>query len=152
MKINNADNFVHIIAKLLKALGYSDVKETGGDSGIDITASMDGKSYCFRCLYDIEAISEKKMRVLADAYKSSRYDKAVFVTNSSFISGAKKLGEQEGILMWDRNTIDRMAIGISENIEDKVVEPKKHTGLIVTIVAVVVIAIVAVLVFFKLIN
>lgn len=152
MKINNADNFVHIIAKLLKCLDYTDVKETGGDSGIDITASKDGKTYCFRCLYDIEAISEKKMKVLSDAYKSSRFDVAVFVTNSSFISAAKKLGEQEGILMWDRNTIDRMSIGISESIEDKVDIPKSHTGLIVAIAVPVVVIIAIVLIYFKFIK
>ena len=147
MKINNADNFVHVIAKLLKCLDYADVKETGSDDGIDITAAKDGKTYCFRCLYDIEAISEKKMKVLSDVYKSSRYDVAVFVTNSSFISGAKKLGEKEGILMWDRNTIDRMAIGISDNIEDEVVEPKNYTGLIVGIIVGVVAIIAAFLVY-----
>ena len=152
MKINNADNFVHIIAKLLGCLDYVEVKETGGDNGIDITASKDGKTYCFRCLYDIEAISEKKMAVLRDAYKSSRYDYAVFVTNSSFISAAKKLGEKEGILMWDRNTIDRMAIGISENIEDKVVVPKKHTGLVIGIAVAAVVIVVAVLIYFNFIK
>ncbi len=152
MKINNSDNFVHVIAKLLRCLDYVEVKETGGDSGIDITASKDGKTYCFRCLYDIEAISEKKMAVLRDAYKSSRFDYAVFVTNSSFISGAKKLGEKEGILMWDRNTIDRMAIGISENIEDKVVEPKRYTGLVVTIAVAVVVVVAAIFIYFNFIK
>lgn len=149
MKINNSDNFVHIIARLLRCLDYVEVKETGGDNGIDITASKDGKTYCFRCLYDIEAISEKKMAVLRDAYKTSRYDYAVFVTNSSFISAAKKLGEKEGIIMWDRNTIDRMAIGISENIEDKVVEPKKHTGVVVAIAVAAVVIVAVIVVYFK---
>ena len=147
MKINNADNFVHVIAKMLKCLDYSDVKETGGDNGIDITAAKGGKTYCFRCLCDIEAISEKKMQVLRDAYKSSRYDVAVFVTNSSFISAAKKMGEKEGIVLWDRNTIDRMAIGISEKLEDEVVEPKRHTGLIVGLGVGVVVIIAAILVY-----
>lgn len=148
MKINNSDNFVNMIAKLLKLLDYNDVKETGSNDGIDITASKDGKTYCFRCLYDIEAISEKKMQVLGDAYKSSRYDVAVFVTNSSFVSSAKKMGEQAGILMWDRNTIDRMSISVSENIEDKVAPPKRSTGLMIGLAAVGVAVIVAAVVFF----
>lgn len=148
MKINNSDNFVNMIAKLLKLLDYNDVKETGSNDGIDITASKDGKTYCFRCLYDIEAISEKKMQVLRDAYKSSRYDVAVFVTNSSFVSSAKKMGEQAGILMWDRNTIDRMSISVSENIEDKVAPPKRSTGLMIGLAAVGVAVIVAAVVYF----
>ena len=152
MKINNADNFVKIIARLLRALDYSEVKEHTGDNGIDITAFKDGKNYCFRCLYDIEAINDKKMKVLCDAYRAGRYDKAVFVTNSSFVSSAKKLGEQAGIDMWDRNTIDRMAIGISENLEDKVVPQKSYKGLIVGIVVGVSVVLVALLVYFFLIK
>lgn len=148
MKINNADNFISVIAKLLRCLEYNDVKETGGDNGIDITASKDGKTYCFRCMYDIDAISEKKMKVLCDAYKASRYDVAVFVTNSSFISGAKKLGEENGVLLWDRNTVDRMAIGISESIEDKVVEKKSNRGAVIGIAVGIAVLIVALIVYF----
>lgn len=151
MKINNAANFTQIIVKLLKCLGYTDVKEVSED-GIDITASKDNEKYCFKCQYDIDAIGEKKMQSLCDAFKKGKYDKAVFVTNSSFISSAKKLGEKEGVLLWDRNTVDRMAIGISESLEDEIAEPKRYTGMIVGIGAAVFLVVAAALVYFFVIR
>ena len=151
MKINNAANFTQIVVKLLKCLGYTDVKEVSED-GIDITASKDNEKYCFKCQYDIDAIGEKKMQSLCDAFKKGKYDKAVFVTNSSFISSAKKLGEKEGILLWDRNTVDRMAIGISESLEDEVAEPKRYAGMFIGIGAAVLLAVAAALVYFFVIR
>lgn len=151
MKINNAANFTQIIVKLLKCLDYSDIKEVS-EEGIDIIATKDGKKYCFKCQYDIEAIGEKKMETLCAAFKKGKYDKAVYVTNSSFISAAKKLGEKEDVLLWDRNTVDRMAIGISESLEDEVVEPKSRLGLYIGIGAGVLLLVAAALVYFFVIR
>ena len=149
MKINNADNFTHIIVKLLKGLNYENIKETNPvKTGFDIVAEKDGVSYCFKCQYDMDAISEKKMTELCEAYKDSNYDKAVFVTNSSCISAAKKKGESEGILLWDRNTVDRLAIGISESLEDKVVPQKGNKGLAIAVMAAVAALVIAVIVYF----
>ena len=108
MVINDKNNFVSMVARLLKGLGYSDVKENTADSAIDITAVKDGEKYCFKCRYDIDAIGSSYIKDFAAA--SGNYDKRVFVTNSSFLSAAKKLGEEQGIILWDRNTIDRMYI------------------------------------------
>ncbi len=132
MKINNADNFTHIIAKLLKGLGYEDVTEVNpAKEGVDITASKDGVKYCFKCQYDIDAVGEKKVDALVKAFKSGKYDKAVFATNSSFISAAKRKGESEGIILWDRNTIDRLSIGIAESLEDKVAPQRKKPSFLI---------------------
>lgn len=117
MVINDKNNFVSMTARLLKGLGYSDVKENAADSAIDITAVKDGESWCFKCRYDIDAIGSSYIKNFAEA--SGNYDKRVFVTNSSFLSAAKKLGEEQGIVLWDRNTIDRMYIGVSDSLEDR---------------------------------
>ena len=149
MKINNADNFTHIIVKLLKGLNYENVKETNpAKTGFDIVAEKDGVSYCFKCQYDMDAISEKKVTELCEAHKNSDYDKAVFVTNSSFISAAKRKGESEGVLLWDRNTVDRMSISISESLEDKVVQPKGNRSLAMVVIALVAIVLVGAIAYF----
>ena len=100
----------------------------------------------------MDAISEKKMTELCEAYKDSNYDKAVFVTNSSFISAAKKKGESEGILLWDRNTVDRLAIGISESLEDKVVPQKGNKGLVIAVMAAIAVVLIAISVYFGFIR
>ncbi len=142
MVIKDKKNFVSIVARLLKGIGYTDVKENTGEAIIDITASNNGEKYCFKCQYDIDAIGEKKIDALIDEYKKGQYDKAVFVTNSSFLSSAKKKGEGEGIELWDRNTIDRLSIGVSERLEDTVIEKKGGKGYIAFIVAAVIVLLV----------
>lgn len=63
------------------------------------------------------------------------------MTNSSFLSAAKKLGEEQGIILWDRNTIDRMYIGVSDSLEDRreVVNGSKAPYVIAGVIAAVVI-------------
>ncbi len=132
MKINNANNFTHIIAKLLRGLGYEDVTEVNpAKEGVDIVASKEGVKYCFKCQYDIDAVGEKKVEALIKAFRNGKYDKAVFVTNSSFISAAKRRGESEGVLLWDRNTVDRLSISIAESLEDKVAPQRQKPSLLV---------------------
>lgn len=139
MVINDKNNFVSMVARLLKGLGYSDVKENTADSAIDITAVKDGENYCFKCRYDIDAVGSSYIKDFAEA--SGNYDKRVFVTNSSFLSAAKKLGEEQGIILWDRNTIDRMYIGVSDSLEDRreVVNGSKAPYVIAGVIAAVVI-------------
>lgn len=134
MIINSKENFVPMIAKLLKGLKYENIKVNDGDNpDIDITAEKDGIKYSFKCRYDIDAIREKYIQKLVDATKRTNTEKAVFVTNSSFLSSAKSLGDKEGILLWDRNHVDRLAIGISEKLDDPLPEEKNNKGLFVCI-------------------
>lgn len=147
MIINDKNNFVPIVVKLLNGLGYKNVKETGDQSkAIDITAEKDGEKYCFKCRYDIDAIGEKAVEELERA--SLGYDRAVFVTNSSFLSSAKKKGEAAGIELWDRNTVDRLTISVSENLEDRVEEVKHHRAVYVILIIVLLLAAAAVYWFF----
>ncbi len=147
MIINDKNNFVPIVVKLLNGLGYKNVKETSDQSKvIDITAEKDGEKYCFKCRYDIDAIGERAVEELESA--SLGYDRAVFVTNSSFLSSAKKKGEAAGIELWDRNTVDRLTISVSENLEDKVEEVKHHRAVYVILIIVLLLAAAAVYWFF----
>lgn len=139
MIIRDENNFLSIIKRMLEALGYEKVEEHTGKV-YDLSAVKDNEKYCFKCRYDIDAISEQKMQALVDGTKDQNFDKVVFVTNSSFISSAKKLGEKEGVILWDRNTIDRMLIGVKEDITEEVFEEKRSfKGAVVAIIAVVLI-------------
>ena len=139
MVINDKNNFVSMVARLLKGLGYTDVKENNADSAIDITAVKDGEKYCFKCRYDIDAIGSSYIRELAEL--SGNFDHKVFVTNSSFLSSAKKLGEEREIILWDRNTIDRMYIGVSDSLEDhrEVVKKSSAPYIVAGIIAAVIV-------------
>lgn len=149
MIINSKENFVPMIAKLLKGLKYENIKvNEGEDPAVDITAEKDGVKYSFKCQYDIDAIREKYIQKFADATKRTASEKAVFVTNSSFLSSAKNLGEKEGILLWDRNHVDRLAIGISEKLEDPIPEEKSSKGVVTLVLLILLLCLAAGLYFY----
>ena len=144
MIIRDKDNFLPLIAKILTALNYDKVEMHTGKP-YDITAVKDDKKYCFKWQYDIDAVGTAAMKEFVDGTKDMSHDARAFITNSSFISGAKKLGDEAGVLLWDRNTLDRMSIGIKENIVEDVQEETKSgkgllTGIIIAVVAIAAIA------------
>lgn len=133
MIINSKENFTDIVMQLLKGLGYENITPAADGGVIDLTAVKDDKKYAFKCKYHIDAISEKDMNEFFDAAQGGRFDGLVYVTNSSFAVSAKRKAEEKDIELWDRNTFDRMAITVSDKIEDKKIAPKRHTGLIIGI-------------------
>ena len=124
MLISEKDRFRPVMCKFLEVLGYESIQEYS-EKPFDITAVKDGKKICFKCQYDIEAISEKKITALCDSVKGAGYDKLVFITNSSFSSAAKKKAMESNVELWDRNTIDRMSIGVMDTFKDEKPEEKK---------------------------
>ena len=148
MIINNRDNFKPMIVRMLEGLGYTSIKENAPDSAIDITAEKDGEKYAFKCRYEIDAVGAKYIDSFAEACGNGNYDHKVYVTNSSFISSGKKSAEEKNIELWDRNTIDRMSIGIAENITDEEIPVKSNTGIIVTVIAVAVVVVAVALYWF----
>ena len=148
MYFTNSKGLVDFVSDMLISIGYEKVEMASGKP-YDITAVKDDRKYCFKCQHDIDAISEKKMLELVEGTANTDFDERVFVTDSSFISSAKKLGDREGILLWDRNTVDRMYIAVKEKFPEPVYEDTKNTkGLIIGIATVVILAIAAAAYFF----
>lgn len=144
MLLKDKENFVPLILKMLAALGYEKIEEHTGKA-YNITATKDGKKYCFKCQYDIDAVGENKMKELVEANKNHEFDEAVFITNSSFISSAKKIGDKEGIKLWDRNTVDRMCISVMDVItEDRKETPQAKISLFTGVIIAAVLAILAI--------
>lgn len=137
MIIKDGNNFLSFITKMLDSLGYEKIEVQSGKA-YDLTAEKDGSKYCFKCQYDMDAIGLKKMEELIVGTENQNFDKVVYVTNSSFISSAKKLGDMRGVLLWDRNTVDRMCIGAKDTIVEDEYEPKSSKkGLVVSLVLII---------------
>ena len=149
MIINDKDNYTEIMARVISALGYTDVKSAGNDSVVSMVAKKDGKIYAFACRYDIDAISGAAMEEFIRAAKKPEVDVLVFMTNSSFSSAAKKAGDAAGVELWDRNYIDRIAIGVDARLEEPVYKEESHKKvyIAVAVVAVIVLAAAVVLYF-----
>ena len=148
MIIHDKNNYVDMMARILEALGYQDVKQNSGDNLVAITAKKDGKAYAFACRYDIDAISGSVMEAFIDAAKKPGVDVLVFMTNSSFSSAAKKAGEAAGVELWDRNHIDRISIGVDVEFEQPVVKRKSNRKIYIAVAAVVAVILVAALVLY----
>lgn len=149
MIIHDKNNYVDMMYKVLEALGYQDLKKNSDESVVNILAKKAGKIYAFACRYDIDAISGPAMEEFVEAVKKPGIDVAVFMTNSSFSSAAKKAGEAAGIELWDRNYIDRMAIGVDVELEKPVIKKSSsNKTYVVLIAAVVIVLVVALLVYF----
>ncbi len=148
MVINDKNNFVGIIAKLLTGLEYENVQVTKGDNKlIDITAEKSKEKFCFKCRYDIDAIGDTKIQEFVDTVKTDKNRTGVYVTNSSFLASAKTKAEEAGVLLWDRNLIDRLAIGVPNAIEDEIPEPKGHKKIYVLLALIGVVVITAIIYF-----
>lgn len=149
MIINDKDNYTEIMTRFVSALGYTDVKSAGNDSVVSIVAKKDGKVYAFACRYDIDAISGAAMEEFIRTAKKPGVDVLVFMTNSSFSSAAKKAGDAAGVELWDRNYIDRIAIGVDARLEEPVYKEVSHRKvyIAVAVVAVIVLAAAVVLYF-----
>lgn len=148
MIIHDKNNYVDMMARILEALGYQDVKQNSGDNLVAIIAKKDGKAYAFACRYDIDAISGSVMEAFIDAAKKPGVDVLVFMTNSSFSSAAKKAGEAAGVELWDRNHIDRISIGVDVEFEQPVVKRKSNRKIYIAVAAVVAVILVAALVLY----
>ena len=148
MIIHDKNNYVDMMGRILEALGYSDIKRTGNDSIVSITAKKDGKVYAFACRYDIDAISGAVMEEFVKTAKKPGTDVLVFMTNSSFSLSAKKSGEAAGVELWDRNYIDRLTIGIDVRLEEPVYREEGHKKLYIAVAAAVVVVLAAALVLY----
>ena len=148
MIINNKENYTEIMAKFIGALGYKDVKSSGNDSVVSMVAKKDGKVYAFACRYDIDAISGAAMEEFIRTAKKPGVDVLVFMTNSSFSSSAKKAGDAAGVELWDRNYIDRIAIGVDVRLEEPVYRNESHKKVYIAIAVIAVIVLAAALVLY----
>lgn len=148
MFFTDNEGLVRFVKDMLASIGYDKVEIASGKP-YDITAVKEDRKYCFKCRHDIDAISEKSMAEFVEGTANTDFDEKVFVTDSSFISSAKKLGDRVGILLWDRNTVDRMYISVKEKYPDVIYEDKNNKkGLVIGIVAVLILGIAAAAYFF----
>lgn len=149
MIINDKESYTAMMAKLIEALGYTDIKQAEQDSVVNMLAKKDGKVYAFACRYDIDAIKGSVMEEFINSANRSGIDGLVFMTNSSFSSSAKKAADAAGVELWDRNHIDRIAIGIDEKLEEPVVKEERHRAVFIAVAVAAVILAAALALYFN---
>lgn len=99
--------FERFIVKLLKKLGYENVKQTpiSGDFGIDVLAEKENIKYAIQCKNYSSALDNKCVQ---EAYSGKQYYNShvgIVVTNNYFTKHAKELANKNGIILWDRDKL-----------------------------------------------
>lgn len=102
--------FEQFCAGLLRNNGYSDVEVTSGsgDYGVDILASKGGITYAIQCKCYSSNIGNKAVQEIYSGKDFYKRHIGIILTNQYFTPSAKETAERTGIVLWDREQLEKM--------------------------------------------
>ena len=102
--------FEHYCAGLLRKLNFTNVEVTkgSGDQGVDIVAVKEGVRYAIQCKCYSSSLGNSPVQEVNAGKQLYGCHVAVVLTNQHFTSGAKTLAAATGVLLWDREELERM--------------------------------------------
>lgn len=102
--------FEHFCADLLRKNGFVNVKVTSGsgDYGVDILAAKDGITYAIQCKCYTSNIGNTAVQEAFTGKEFYKRHVGIVLTNQYFTPAAKETAERTGIILWDRDWLDRM--------------------------------------------
>ncbi len=97
-------------AELLRKNGFENVEVTKGshDQGVDILAKKDDIRYAIQCKCYASALGNTPVQEVFTGKMIYHCHVGVVMTNSFFTEGAKKAAEATGVILWDRDRLQRM--------------------------------------------
>lgn len=92
-------------------IGFCNVEVTrgSGDQGVDVLAEKDGVKYAIQCKCYTSDLGNKPVQEVNTGKTIYRCQVGVVMTNRYFTQGAKDAAEATGILLWDRDVVQKMA-------------------------------------------
>ena len=95
--------------------GFLEVEVTkgSGDQGVDILAQKDGIKYAIQCKNYASHLGNTPVQEVNAGKIFYNCHVGVVMTNSTFTQGAKALANATGVLLWDKNVLDKMMKNIS---------------------------------------
>lgn len=102
--------FEHFCASVLKKNGFEsvDVTKGSGDQGIDIVAIKEGVKYGIQCKCYSANITNKAVQEVIAGKEFYNCHVGAVLTNRYFTNSAKELAEKTGILLWDREYLEKL--------------------------------------------
>jgi hypothetical protein len=103
--------FEYWCADVLRKIGFCNVEVTrgSGDQGVDVLAEKDGVKYAIQCKCYTSDLGNKAVQEVNTGKTIYRCQVGVVMTNRYFTQGAKDAAEATGILLWDRDVVQKMA-------------------------------------------
>lgn len=104
--------FEYFCAELLRKSGFEEVEVTrgSGDQGVDILALKDDIRYAIQCKNYSAPLGNKPVQEVFAGKCFYKCHVGVVMTNSTFTKGALELAESVGIILWDKQRLDKMMI------------------------------------------
>lgn len=102
--------FERFFADLLRKEDYKKVTVTpaSGDYGVDVVAERCGTRYAFQCKCYQSSVGVSAVQEVYSGAKMYQADTPVVVTNSYFTPNAANMAKRLGVLLWDRDYLNRM--------------------------------------------
>lgn len=122
--------FEYACADILRANGYKNVEVTrgSGDFGVDVLAEKKGIKYAIQCKCYSHKLDNKPIQEVIGGLVCYGCTKGAVMTNQYFTEPAKELARINGVELWDRDVLKRMAsytTDVSDN--SKKIDSKKST-------------------------
>ena len=97
-------------AELLRDSGFQQVEVTKGshDQGVDILAKKDDIKYAIQCKCYASPLGNTPVQEVFTGKVIYHCHVGVVMTNSYFTEGARKAADATGVLLWDRDRLEKM--------------------------------------------
>lgn len=108
-KIDSMDGleFERYCARLLSMFGFSNVQVTqaSGDFGVDIIANDNTTTWAVQCKRYCGTLGAKPIQEVYAGMRHYGANKALVITNNYFSDNAKRLAEETGVTLWNRDCV-----------------------------------------------
>ncbi len=106
----NGHVFEYFCADMLIKLGYTKVRVTkaSGDNGVDIFAEHNGTTYAIQCKRYAQKVGNKAVQEAFSGACYYRCQQAIVITNNYFTDQAIVTARNLGVILWDRNFLNKM--------------------------------------------
>lgn len=114
----NGYDFERWCANLLSRIGFEDVTVTpgSGDQGVDILAVKEGIHYAIQCKCYHSDLGNTPVQEVQAGKAMYGCQVAAVMTNRYFTAGVKVLAQANGVLLWDRDMLQKFIMK-AEDIE-----------------------------------
>lgn len=105
----NGFEFEEFCAELLSKNGFYDVSVTSksGDQGIDIIAHKDNIRYGIQCKLYSSPVGNSAVQQVFSGKAFYKCDIGIVLTNNIFTESAKSLAKEIGIVLWDKDMLNK---------------------------------------------
>lgn len=115
--------FEYFCAELLERCGFEEVEVTrgSGDQGVDILAKKEDIRYAIQCKNYSTPLGNTPVQEVYAGKTFYRCHVGVVMTNSTFTKGAVELADSVGVILWDKDRLDKMMVktGMQEFTKNK---------------------------------